>query len=58
MHIAEELEILSEDYTKVTFRMKRETVRRLKVHCAQNDTNITDVLTKLVEDYLDSKDPV
>jgi hypothetical protein len=53
--MSEELEILSEDYTKVTFRMKRETVRRLKVHCAQNDTNITDVLTKLVEDYLDSE---
>jgi hypothetical protein len=53
----EELVILSdEDNTKVTFRMKRDLFRKLKVHVAQNDTNVTDVLNRLVEDYLDSHD--
>ena len=52
----EELVILSdEDNTKVTFRMKRDLFRKLKVHVAQNDTNVTDVLNKLVEEYLASK---
>ena len=53
----EELVILSdEDNTKVTFRMKRDLLRKLKVHVAQNDTNVTDVLNRLVEEYLDSND--
>jgi hypothetical protein len=53
----EELVILSdEDNTKVTFRMKRDLLRKLKVHVAQNDTNVTDVLNRLVEEYLDSHD--
>ena len=43
-----------EDATKVTFRMKKELLRKLKVHAAQNDTNVTDILNQLVEDYLDS----
>ena len=51
----EEFIILNdEDNTKVTFRMKRDLLRKLKVHVAQNDTNVTDVLNKLVE-YLASK---
>ncbi|MGI9012606.1 MAG: hypothetical protein ACR2F1_15660 [Nitrososphaeraceae archaeon] len=45
-----------EDNTKVTFRMKRDLLRKLKVHVAQNDTNVTDVLNKLVEEYLDDKE--
>jgi hypothetical protein len=28
-------------------------LRKLKVHTAQNDTNVTDILKRLVEDYLD-----
>ena len=57
MNMSDELIILGHDqgYTKVTFRLKRDTLRNLKINCAQNDTNITDVLTKLVEDYLDSQ---
>jgi hypothetical protein len=43
-----------EDATKVTFRMKKDLLRKLKVHAAQNDTNVTDILNQLVEDYLDS----
>jgi hypothetical protein len=43
-----------EDATKVTFRMKKDLLRKLKVHAAQNDTNVTDVLNKLVEEYLGS----
>ena len=42
-----------EDSTKVTFRMKKDLLRKLKVHAAQNDTNVTDILNTLVEDYLD-----
>ena len=54
----EELVILSdEDNTKVTFRMKRDLLRKLKVHVAQNDTNVTDVLNKLVEEYLENEEP-
>jgi hypothetical protein len=43
-----------EDATKVTFRMKKYLLRKLKVHAAQNDTNVTDVLNRLVEEYLNS----
>ena len=49
-----ELIVLGEEDTKVTFRMSKDLLRRLKVHAAQNDTNVTDVLNKLVEEYLDS----
>ena len=57
MH-SEELVILSEgsEDTKVTFRMKRDLLRKLKVHCAQNDTNVTDVLNRLVAKYLSAED--
>jgi hypothetical protein len=48
-----ELILLDEDATKVTFRMKKDMFRKLKVHAAQNDTNVTDILNRLVEDYLD-----
>jgi hypothetical protein len=44
---------LDEDSTKVTFRMKKDMFRKLKVHAAQNDTNVTDILNRLVEDYLE-----
>ena len=53
----EELVVLSdEDNTKVTFRMKRDLLRKLKVHVAQNDTNVTDVLNRLVEKYLNEEE--
>jgi hypothetical protein len=53
----EELVILNdEDNTKVTFRMKRDLLRKLKVHVAQNDTNVTDVLNRLVEKYLNEEE--
>ena len=44
-----------EDATKVTFRMKKDLLRKLKVHAAQNDTNVTDILNRLIEEYLSSK---
>jgi hypothetical protein len=34
--------------------MKKDILRKLKVHAAQNDTNVTDILNSLVEEYLDS----
>ena len=55
MNIEELLILSDEDNTKVTFRMKRDLLRKLKVHVAQNDTNVTDVLNKLVEEYLKSQ---
>ena len=54
MNLEEFIILSDEDNTKVTFRMKRDLLRKLKVHVAQNDTNVTDVLNKLVE-YLASK---
>ena len=54
MNLEEFIILNDEDNTKVTFRMKRDLLRKLKVHVAQNDTNVTDVLNKLVE-YLASK---
>ena len=54
MNLEEFIILNDEDNTKVTFRMKRDLLRKLKVHVAQNDTNVTDVLNKLVE-YLVSK---
>lgn len=44
-----------EDSTKVTFRMKKDLFRKLKVYAAQNDTNVTDILNRLVEEHLDSR---
>ena len=44
------------DSTKVTFRMKKDILRKLKVHAAQNDTNVTDILNGLIEKYLDDKE--
>jgi hypothetical protein len=45
-----------EDATKVTFRMKKDLLRKLKVHAAQNDTNVTDILNGLIEKYLDEEE--
>ena len=45
------------DSTKVTFRMKKDLLRKLKVHAAQNDTNVTDILNGLIEKYLDDEEP-
>ena len=42
--------------TKVTFRMKKDLLRKLKVNAAQNDTNVTDVLIRLIEKYLDEEE--
>jgi len=50
-----ELIVLDEDSTKVTFRMKKDLFRKLKVHAAQNDTNVTDILNRLVEQYLNEE---
>ena len=54
MNLEEFIILNDEDNTKVTFRMKRDLLCKLKVHVAQNVTNVTDVLNKLVE-YLASK---
>lgn len=50
-----ELILLDEDATKVTFRMKKDMFRKLKVNAAQNDTNVTDILNRLVEQYLNEE---
>jgi hypothetical protein len=51
-----ELIILSEEDTRVTFRMKKDLLRKLKVYAAQNDTNVTDILNSLAEEFLNNQE--
>lgn len=41
-------------YTQVTGYIKMETYRALKVRCAQDDIEISEVLQDLIEAWLDS----
>jgi predicted DNA-binding protein len=38
---------------QVTFRMKKDMLRKLKVYAAQNDITVTTIMNQLVENYLD-----
>ena len=37
---------------QVTIRMKKDLARKLKVYAAQNDTSVTDIMDKLVTNFL------
>lgn len=47
---------MTEEITKVVFRMKKDTFRKLKVKAAQNDTSMTNIMNKLIEDFLKEKE--
>ena len=51
-----ELIVLSEEDTRVTFRMKKDLLRKLKVYAAQNDTNVTDILNEVAEKFLNERE--
>ena len=53
-----ELILLGEEDTRVTFRMKKDLLRKLKVYAAQNDTNVTDILNNLAEEFLDKDNSI
>ena len=51
-----ELIVLGEEDTRVTFRMKKDLLRKLKVYATQNDTNVTDILNELAEKFLNERE--
>ena len=41
---------------RTTFRLKKDTLRKIKIYAIQHDTSVTVLMNRLVEDFLDKKE--
>ncbi len=49
------MNLTNEDISNVTFNIKKNVLKRLKINAVENDTNVTEILNKLIRDYLERK---